>query len=444
MLLPPPPLNCPEEGPSLPTLGKPHLCTAIFLLLLVAVMLLANIPGQVILAPDIYSDGKYGPHFEGMVETCHHGWPCTFLVRESVVVGTPPSLRLSLWNLAEGVVSLDWTRLAVDLCISLLVLFTAGVMFEYWRRRHRHLLQFHLIDIMAAVLLVGCGLSYWAANEQCRNDQEKSVKQIRQESNAEGCWGPPTCEPGGPTWARRIFGGRPFAPFDRVIAIDIEVDGATIPRLSSLHTLKVLGVWGNVTNQQLDALRDFPQLEALDLYSVGPASEGSDDEPDAHQRYLRMPRLPHLRGLNLYEAAFRGDGLEQLTGIEVLELSYTDITDEGMTKLADLRNLKILHLGGTKVTDAGLQHLSRLQKLETLRLGGTEISDTGLKYLRTLKNLSSLDLYKTAVTDTGLEDLAGLPRVQSLYLSGTRATADGIRKLRRALPHCQIEWSPSQ
>ena len=49
-----------------------------------------------------------------------------------------------------------------------------------------------------------------------------------------------------------------------------------------------------------------------------------------------------------------------------------------------------------------------------------------------------LDLLGTEVTDAGLEHLKGLSELQSLDIHNTKVTDEGVKKLRQALPNCDI------
>jgi hypothetical protein len=53
--------------------------------------------------------------------------------------------------------------------------------------------------------------------------------------------------------------------------------------------------------------------------------------------------------------------------------------------------------------------------------------------------LRELDLMDTRVTDAGLIHLEGLVNLARLYLYGTNLTDAGIQRLRRALPHCDVQ-----
>lgn len=91
------------------------------------------------------------------------------------------------------------------------------------------------------------------------------------------------------------------------------------------------------------------------------------------------------------------------------------VTDEGLGRLAGLRQLRTLHLNGSQITDAGLQHLNRLPQLQLLDLSDTRITDAGLEHLRGLRPLERLNLTRTKVSD------------------------DGVKRLEEALPNCEID-----
>jgi len=110
--------------------------------------------------------------------------------------------------------------------------------------------------------------------------------------------------------------------------------------------------------------------------------------------------------------------LEALLGaknhITWLDLSDTDLSDDGLKAIGQLSNLTKLNVNRTKITDAGIDAISNLERLITLNLYGTSISDQGLEKLTDLKTL------------------------ESLYLWQTQTTEEGIEKLRAALPNCEI------
>jgi hypothetical protein len=72
-----------------------------------------------------------------------------------------------------------------------------------------------------------------------------------------------------------------------------------------------------------------------------------------------------------------------------------------------------------------------------LDLTQTDIPDDGLKHLDRLSDLQSLSL-GDRITDAGLSNLQSLSQLHTLNLRTTRVTEAAIRDLHKALPHCTI------
>merc|ERR1712005_32113 len=79
-----------------------------------------------------------------------------------------------------------------------------------------------------------------------------------------------------------------------------------------------------------------------------------------------------------------------LHGIEVLDLSVTEVAGWGLHFLGQLPNLKSLNLFSTKVSDEGLQHIAGHRVLVDLNLCGTDITDLGIRHLLGLISLVTL------------------------------------------------------
>ena len=77
-----------------------------------------------------------------------------------------------------------------------------------------------------------------------------------------------------------------------------------------------------------------------------------------------------------------------------------------------------------ETSDIEIKHLTRIADLMTeevhLYFGHSQITDVGLKELAKMKNLGSLELDKTQVTDAG------------------------VAELQKALPNCDIEYTPAK
>ena len=134
------------------------------------------------------------------------------------------------------------------------------------------------------------------------------------------------------------------------------------------------------------------------------------------------------------------EGLRHMKGLTALAELYppNEITDEGLAGLRHLPNLKELFLYGSKITDAGLVHFKPLEKLEFLGIQHTGVTGSGLIHLQGLANLAWLDLSYSQIGDPELKQLEKLSQLKAVGLYGTRVSPDGIRRIQAALPHCTV------
>lgn len=121
-------------------------------------------------------------------------------------------------------------------------------------------------------------------------------------------------------------------------------------------------------------------------------------------------------------SAFSDEWLSHFThleNLELLNLRYTNVSNEGLAPLQQYRKLKFLSLGNTKVTDVGLDYLKNCTELEDVLLTETNVTDAGVKLFANCKNMKNLELEKTKVTTTGIEELKrSLPQCRILWDSG--------------------------
>ncbi len=145
--------------------------------------------------------------------------------------------------------------------------------------------------------------------------------------------------------------------------------------------------------------------------------------------------------------------LRQLKNLEILSLSYTQVSDLGqitgmkslkelvffhtpvsnLKPVSNLVNLEVLDIRGTAVTN--LEPLRNLSNLKNLFLSETKISN--LEPLANMINLEILDLQVTLVSD--LEPLKILTNLKSLYIKDCVNITDKQKEdLQKALPQLQI------
>ncbi|MGA2259183.1 MAG: hypothetical protein ABSG53_31305, partial [Thermoguttaceae bacterium] len=243
------------------------------------------------------------------------------------------------------------------------------------------------------------------------------------------------------------------------ISVDLartKVTDAGMRHLKRLANLKSLNLSGTpVTDAGLRLLKGLTKLQFLNLVDTKVTDAGLEI----------LKGWTRLQLLDLGETPVTDAGLghlEGLTQLKSLSLRQTRVTDAGLVHLAGLTQLYSLGLGHTQITDAGLKHLQGLTELQWLMLDGTKVTDVGTAKLQGLTRLHSLDLRQTNVSDAGLEHLKGLTRLRTLYLANThvtdaglanlkgmsqlttldlretKVTDQGVKKLRQALPDCEI------
>lgn len=107
----------------------------------------------------------------------------------------------------------------------------------------------------------------------------------------------------------------------------------------------------------------------------------------------------------------------------------TKITDAGVASV-DKSNLNTIMLNGKNFSDAALSGIEKATRLRFLDLTGTNVTSEGLSKLRSTSPLYSIDLSDSQVDDGVFETLGRLPNLQYVNLSGTKVTGKGIDKLR--------------
>ena len=128
----------------------------------------------------------------------------------------------------------------------------------------------------------------------------------------------------------------------------------------------------------------------------------------------------------------------ELTSLQSLDLTSTQVGDAGLAHLNGLANLKELKLMSTNVTDRGLAILGEIESLEVLDLRFTQVSDAGLSHISRLTELRYLDLRYTQVTNTGLVHLHRLTNLKDLALDKGQVTDAQISELNRVLPRLTV------
>ncbi|MGD2095345.1 MAG: hypothetical protein PVH77_10095 [Phycisphaerales bacterium] len=170
-------------------------------------------------------------------------------------------------------------------------------------------------------------------------------------------------------------------------------------------------------------------LRMLSLNSTGITDEGIE-----HLRPLRS-----LRGLELWQASIGSRDLtvlKDLPALEYLQLN-TGLTDAGLKQVAQLPNLRRLSILDGNICGPGLAHLAKLPRLERLCIqqSRSQLFDRHIEYLESLTQLKGLTLWSSGcdtLTDASLASIGKLKNLEELYFIRTspKFTPAGVALLK--------------
>lgn len=123
--------------------------------------------------------------------------------------------------------------------------------------------------------------------------------------------------------------------------------------------------------------------------------------------------------------------LQKVPGLRILNLTNTQVTDDGLAQLRDFTDLNCLYIANidlTQIVGPGAAH----------RNSTSQITGKGLSELKDLPNLHVVQLIGTLTRDEDLQYLKFLSRLVLLDLKDTKITDAGVAELKKALPNCKI------
>lgn len=115
--------------------------------------------------------------------------------------------------------------------------------------------------------------------------------------------------------------------------------------------------------------------------------------------------------------------------VEQLDLSNSNVTDDGLEYVGKMPNLTKLELTNCNISDKGLAFLRNLKKLDTLQISKTRVSEKCMETVKCFKRLRSLEMFNTPVTDSSIAKLKDLPLQDIGILGCSRVTERVIEPL---------------
>ena len=216
-----------------------------------------------------------------------------------------------------------------------------------------------------------------------------------------------------------------------------------IARLAPMPKLKTLKMSSkNLTGACLQSLRQFPQLDCLELPDLR-AVKAED--------FAVIGQLKRLKFLNLQAVELGDDAVPILVSLPklsvlILEWSYDGsrrprFSPESISRFRACRTLKCLRLTGCAVDDSVLVALaSSLSELDNLFVGSTRITDSSMSAIRNLRHLTWLNVAETKVTDAGITAIGSHPSIKTISLEGTRVGNASLAVL-ATMPELKEVWS---
>lgn len=124
---------------------------------------------------------------------------------------------------------------------------------------------------------------------------------------------------------------------------------------------------------------------------------------------------------------------------------YGTLTEEQARVVGQLVRLETVQVGPSKIGKAEAAQIVTLPQLKTLVLGDCEITNAGFVELARSKTIVDLFLVRTPTSDAEVEPLAAMKQLTNLSIQGTRITEAGFKRLKAALPKCNVGWEdPTQ
>lgn len=323
--------------------------------------------------------------------------------------------------------------------------------------------QVSIRTLLILTTLAAIGLAIWTRVYQRVNEQKLAAARILALGGKDTILLTPQAWP----WLQFAV-GEEF--FQEVVAIDLNetlVNDADLELIGKLRGVKSLSVNGAMPRRcgLIPSLEQNPRRLPSQITSEGirrmglqrtMQTAGFAHTPITDEALEVIASWPQLESLDLQQTEITSRGiqhLQKLEGLQELDLSSTGIDDDAVATLCQMGSLRKLDIQFTAVSGEGILRLR--EALPGCDLWGELLSSSTRvdpdpeslrwkKEIRVIKLISSLGhlrlfiLADSAVTDVHLQDMTQLENVDVIDLRRTKVTAEGIATLQRALPKCKI------
>ena len=147
-----------------------------------------------------------------------------------------------------------------------------------------------------------------------------------------------------------------------------------------------------------------------------------------------VAKLSRLKNLTVNHLDVSVDDLTTIGKMKTLielNLSVTNLDDDGFSKLTGLTNLQTLYVAKTALTDTGMGSLNHFVNLKVIGLSAIAITKP-LTALAELKHLQWVDLSAMEVSDEILAGLADVESLETISLPQSTYSPEAFDKLKQA------------
>lgn len=208
--------------------------------------------------------------------------------------------------------------------------------------------------------------------------------------------------------------------------------GKTLRRIGKMRNLRQLDIRYYCANDsKLRHLAKLKHLHTLTLTGIKISDQGL-----AH-----LSKIRPLRSLRLEE--FQAYSLDDF--LVVFSNILSNYSEKHNLKyfvyyLILSRSYDLISCLTPHTTAEGWQNFAERCVLEELKVYA-ELTDDDLRGIGQITSLRRLRVNGKDITDAGLEYLQGLTNLVYLYVYAEGSTEEGYKRLKQALPNCEIDWA---
>jgi hypothetical protein len=346
------------------------------------------------------------------------GWPVTYLTQ----IAQRPTAD-ALWSFTQHVRLFRPLMLLFDVVAAICVALLVAYAFEWRRRRRPRLVSIGLKEFFVLSALIAIGLAYWF---HLRAEHRKMQAIIDSLGGPQVLFGVDQMLP---VWVRSwqmrgelLLGDLPTA----IQLTKVDNPAAAWEGLARLNSVRNLTIDGD-----------------------SKITGGSKITIDAHAWHLQKMR--QLESLSLRDTDLSDEGASILAVLKQLRILALDncISNAGVRHIAGLTNLELLTIMGSRnkgprITGACFMHFSDLTNLKTLSIVAEKASANEITQLARLRNLEWLQLLG-GFENAGLESVGKLTRLRFLlFTSHQPVTDDDIAHLRNLNQLTQLHLGNTQ